>query len=528
MTQEKNSERGTQIVPEKLAALFGYLETGLYERSVAIRLCLLAAIAGESVFLLGPPGVAKSLLARRLQQAFQDARCFDYLMGRFSTPEEIFGPISIKRLKEEDLYVRRTDKYLPEADIVFLDEIWKAGPPIQNALLTALNEKIFRNGHEEIHLPLKLLIAASNETASDDAAQAFWDRFLVRFELNPLQDPASFSAMLGNMDDPYRDVVPESCKLQTALWQSWQAQAGTIPLSAESLAFFGDLRQRLQVLHQEVAGPYVSDRRWKKLAGLVRATAFCQGRTVAELMDCFVVEHGLWNVREEQTAVRTALREAMRQQAGSHHIRLEMLQQDLQAIRQSFQAETSRETELSVLEPDLVDGEYYRLMDVPLELLVRGDIPVSELRIWKMDWDTLPVLPASPRSCEFFLYSQGQYQGTASLACRRVEAWNLELADRVYSLRCQESRTVQRHHFEPDAASWRMWETRLSEFECRCQMEATRISQAIADIAVQVSSHFFVPVDALEPMTARLHQYLVDLSELQASARGCLETRGDC
>lgn len=112
---------------EHIRQLVEWMSQEVYEKEQIIAVALLFAVAGENMFLLGPPGTAKSMVASRLKMVFKDGKSFDYLMSRFSTPDEIFGPISISRLKNDDRYERLTAGYLPEADVVFLDEIWKAG-----------------------------------------------------------------------------------------------------------------------------------------------------------------------------------------------------------------------------------------------------------------------------------------------------------------------------------------------------------------------------------------------------------------
>lgn len=187
---------------DRIIRLINQMQCRIYDKDTEIALSLLAAMAGESILLLGPPGVAKSMVARRLKLAFRGAKGFEYLMSRFSTPDEIFGPVSISKLKETDSYERCVDGYLPTADVVFLDEMWKAGPAIQNTLLTVMNEKLFRNGSHEIQLPLKLLVAASNELpAQGEGLEALWDRFIIRLECRNIPNDQLFLKMLTTPDD---------------------------------------------------------------------------------------------------------------------------------------------------------------------------------------------------------------------------------------------------------------------------------------------------------------------------------------
>ena len=130
---EMNSELDEKF-RKRMLTILENLDKGLYERTNIVNLSFLSAMSGESIFMLGPPGVAKSLIARRLKFAFKDATSFEYLMHRFSTPDEVFGPISISKLKNDDKLERMVDNYLPGANIAFLDEIWKAEITFKNIL----------------------------------------------------------------------------------------------------------------------------------------------------------------------------------------------------------------------------------------------------------------------------------------------------------------------------------------------------------------------------------------------------------
>ncbi len=316
---------------ERFKLLLREMNRGIYEKETEISLSLLAALAGESVILLGPPGVAKSMVARQLKNAFRDAHSFEYLMSRFSTPDEIFGPVSIQKLKTSDTYERAVDGYLPTADVVFLDEIWKAGPAIQNTLLTVINEKIFRNGNREMHLPLKLLVAASNELpAKGEGLEALWDRFVIRIESRPIKMEKNFRAMLlevksslevkseeqrvKNSTDLFEDTISDEqigadVSISPAEYAEWSQAIDKIGVKEEVLDAISRIRKALRAVNVDEAAErrniYVSDRRWKNIVRLLRTSAFMQDREEVDICDLLPIYHCLWQEPEERDAIRS-------------------------------------------------------------------------------------------------------------------------------------------------------------------------------------------------------------------------------
>ena len=311
---------------ERFQRLLRDMNRGIYDKETEISLSLLAALAGESVILLGPPGVAKSMVARQLKTAFRDARSFEYLMSRFSTPDEIFGPVSIQKLKSSDTYERAVEGYLPTADVVFLDEIWKAGPAIQNTLLTVINEKIFRNGNREMRLPLKLLVAASNELpAKGEGLEALWDRFVIRIESRPIRQEKNFRSMLLEVEN-LSEVKSEeqssaaegeanSNVITAEEYAEWSENINKIGVKENVLDVISVVRKSLRTVNVDEAAErrniYVSDRRWKNIMRLLRTSAFMQDRAEVAVCDLLPIYHCLWQEPEEREAIRTLVIRAL-------------------------------------------------------------------------------------------------------------------------------------------------------------------------------------------------------------------------
>lgn len=264
-------------------------------RDEVIDLIALAVVAGEHLFLHGPPGTAKSALIRRFATAVR-GRYFEYLLTRFSEPNEVFGPVDLVRLREGTV-TTVTAGMLPEAEFVFLDELFNANSAILNNLLSVLNERVYRRGAEVHHLPVLSVFAASNQLSEDQALKALFDRFLIRC----------------HVDDLKRDAMP---RLLTAGWELESAGPDASTVSAADLRALGgrvakvDLTGIVEVYADAVLkvrdlGVALSDRRAVKVLKLVAASAVLCGRAEANLTDLWVLRY-VWD-REEQIAALGAL-----------------------------------------------------------------------------------------------------------------------------------------------------------------------------------------------------------------------------
>lgn len=276
-------------------ALFLHVEQEMQgehiERNPVIRSLLVALIARQHVILLGPPGTGKSRLARDLCSRLTGA-FFEWQLTRLSTPEELFGPISLQGL-QQDRYRRIPQGKLPEADIAYLDETFKASSAILNTLLAAMNERVFFNDGQAVPMPLIMLIGASNELPEDRGELgALWDRFLVRQVVDYVQDPQAFAHMLHAANRP-------AMQTQLSLTDLQQAQSESEQIDIEPvLPLLGQLRAQLAG-----QGLIVSDRRWRQSLGLIQADAWLNGHATAAPEDVLILQHVLWESPDQRMMV---------------------------------------------------------------------------------------------------------------------------------------------------------------------------------------------------------------------------------
>ena len=272
---------------------------GLIERDALIEMIALAAVAGEHLLVIGPPGTAKSEAVRRVARA-TGGNYFEYLLGRFTEPSEIFGTVDLRKLKEGTVETD-TSAMLPEAEIAFLDEVFQGSTAILNTLLGILNERVFRRGHTRINCPLRLCVGASNALPEDESLAAFADRFLVRAFIDAVADPLLEELLKGGWTLQQQEIprIASISDIDTLSQFACHAEMSHVrPLLAYAVRILRG------------AGVTLSDRRVVKAQKLIAAAAVLAGRTKPDESDLWTLVYAV-PTREQQSLARDSLRELL-------------------------------------------------------------------------------------------------------------------------------------------------------------------------------------------------------------------------
>jgi MoxR-like ATPase len=309
----------------------------LVERNEPIRGIILATIAQLNLLLLGPAGVAKSALIRQWNKRITDSVYFEWLLTKFSSPEDLFGPPSFTAL-DQDKYIRNTDGKLPQANTAFIDEIFKGNSSILNAMLTILNERIFFNDNKPTKLDLYTVAGASNEVPdADDNLDAFYDRFLLKYHVEYIKEDGHFLDMLeGDLD-----VSPTTFITKKDI-QFAQLDIQKIEFSKEMQSIYVKLRKNLRV-----EGFSISDRTYKVALRLLRAQAWLSGRDSIDTPDFEILKHIVWTHPDQKKKAQSQILEIIAPEKNRVY---EILENCRQVNNKVFEKKTSKERHDAALE----------------------------------------------------------------------------------------------------------------------------------------------------------------------------------
>lgn len=416
------------MVYDRIRALVESLGTGVVERDESIRLALLSALTGESIALLGPAGVGKSLVSRRVMGAFQEARRFEVAIDGFTTPDELFGPVNLDSLKGKATRLRDTAGYLPEAELISIENIWNGSRALRDAILPVIADRKLRNGSEVDAVSWRLLVGTADYLPPiKEVSRPFWDRFLLRVELEPVSSGESFQALLLTEE---LTETPKELRITDKEWKTWNDGIPAVALTDEVLNLIGRVREEVLEHNQErlrrnEAPIYVSDRRWHELTRLLKASAYFHGRDRVDPLDCILLRHGLWERPEQIDEVNTIIRKAIAEHAQSDRFDTKRLRLEFRRLSDEIENHRIDYHEEEVREFERYRGEYF-IIDEFIEDLIT--------LIWIDDFQNLST--ESVKTVELFFYGEDDVLShTDTFMVRRSGEESVEINGDVFPLK---------------------------------------------------------------------------------------------
>ena len=304
MMTKTNQENKTVTVdkttlPNRIKTLLKYLNQNLYGKEEAVRLALLSAIAGENILLLGASRADKSTVSRRIAAAFSDfykngkiniwnGHYFEYFMNGNDEPNDIFGPVD--RITKQ----HQTENYLPNANIVLLDEIWNIRPTVLSTILKIINDKKYYNGNSIQEAPLLSVIAAAKEISfppNKPLLAALRDSFTIRVFINPIQNNDDFFTSIDSEDNELKpDKEQKAALLSIEEVKLWQQEINKVELDKTSKKWISGIRESRKD---------ISDRHWKKIVHILKTSAFLNGREITNFTDLSLIEYCIWDTDKQ-------------------------------------------------------------------------------------------------------------------------------------------------------------------------------------------------------------------------------------
>jgi MoxR-like ATPase len=276
----------------KLREMYSEMVLSNIEREEEVRGLIIGLICEVNVAFIGPPGTAKSSMVDGLCSRI-GGKYFSYLFTKFTTPDEFLGHVSLKGYENDKRYLV-TDGKLPQADIFFGDEVFKSNSAALNSLLKIAQERVFDDGNGLQRIPLKMMVIASNELpVQEERLEAFWDRFLLRYQVRYIQEDGNFLRMLkGNVEPTHTTITPE--ELQEI---REKVKSVEVPDSIYYLA----LKIHKELTKQNLV---VSDRRYKESIVLLKGSAYLAGRSVVTDEDLDILVNCYWSELDDYSTVR--------------------------------------------------------------------------------------------------------------------------------------------------------------------------------------------------------------------------------